>query len=376
MRNSYLLLFTEISDRGGIEVFSRYFLDAISQSVNNTDIRVLLLDNDSPPNIDTINHGTNRLEYFCCNSKIPLFKKIKFMALFFWSVIFKRPKLIISNYINLLKPCVIIYPFLKIDYVVVAYGVDVWNLEGFLEKMVLKNAKRVASFSKFTTLKINEQIKLKGKIFPLPPPISANSFSPQPKNVHLMEKYTLKESKVILTVARLKTSEARKGYNSVIKVLPKVIKEIPNAKYLLVGSGNDIPRLKALVTALCLEDYVVFCGFVPNEKLIDYYNLCDVFIMPSEKEGFGIVFLEALACGKPVIAGNKDGAVDALLNGKLGVLVDPNNEEEIARAIIKVLRGEVDKSVLDGEYLREKVLEAYGLDKFKERVKTLIEVTL
>jgi glycosyltransferase involved in cell wall biosynthesis len=96
--------------------------------------------------------------------------------------------------------------------------------------------------------------------------------------------------------------------------------------------------------------------------------------MPSKGEGFGIVFLEALACGKPVIAGNKDGSRDALLDGELGILVDPDNIDEIAETIVKVLKKDVPEKLLDGKYLRKRVLEVYGFDKFKERVRDLLRV--
>jgi len=91
--------------------------------------------------------------------------------------------------------------------------------------------------------------------------------------------------------------------------------------------------------------------------------------MPSKKEGFGIVFLEALACGKPVIAGNKDGSVDAVLNGELGILVNPDDEDDIAKELIKVLKNDVSKKLINSEYLRTKVLEHYGIDRFIEKVK-------
>jgi len=128
--------------------------------------------------------------------------------------------------------------------------------------------------------------------------------------------------------------------------MKEIVKEIPNAKYILGGSGDDVGRIKNLIRDNNLHEKVILTGFIPDEEIVDYYNLCDVFVMASRKEGFGIVFIEALACSKPVIAGNKDGSVDALLNGELGVSVDPDNIEEISRAIIKVLKGEADKRLL------------------------------
>ena len=114
-------------------------------------------------------------------------------------------------------------------------------------------------------------------------------------------------------------------------------------------------------------------GFIPDEELCDYYNLCDVFAMPSKGEGFGIVYLEALACGKPTIGGNQDGAIDALCNGELGVLVDPDNIEQIAQAIVDILQGKHPLPILyQPDLLRQKVIEIYGFDKFKERLALIL----
>ncbi|MBA7664368.1 GDP-mannose-dependent alpha-(1-6)-phosphatidylinositol monomannoside mannosyltransferase [subsurface metagenome] len=118
---------------------------------------------------------------------------------------------------------------------------------------------------------------------------------------------------------------------------------------------------------------VILTGYVPDNKLVDYYNLCDVFVMPSKKEGFGIVFLEALACGKPVIAGNKDGSVDAILNGNLGALVDPDNLEQITESIINFFSGNLSDCFHDPEYLRATVLKHYGLEVFHRKAAKLLE---
>jgi glycosyltransferase involved in cell wall biosynthesis len=95
--------------------------------------------------------------------------------------------------------------------------------------------------------------------------------------------------------------------------------------------------------------------------------------MPSKQEGFGIVFLEALACGKPVIAGNRDGSKEALLDGKLGVLVDPDNINEIAEAIINILLKNAPTQFLNADYLRDMVINNFGFEKFSKKVKELFE---
>ena len=141
--------------------------------------------------------------------------------------------------------------------------------------------------------------------------------------------------------------------------------------YILGGKGSDKPRLEALIRDLQLEDVVTLAGYIPDHELCGFYNLCDVFAMPSKAEGFGIVLLEALACGKPVIAGNQDGSVDALINGKLGVLVDPDNVAEIAEALMLVLTKRHPLGILqDPERLRAEAIAAYGYPRFVETLVT------
>ena len=104
---------------------------------------------------------------------------------------------------------------------------------------------------------------------------------------------------------------------------PPSLARVPDAAYLIVGSGDDQPRLERLAREAGVGDRVVFAGQVADAELADYFALADVFAMPSTGEGFGIVFLEAAASGLPVIGGNRDGSVDALADGRIGRLVDP-----------------------------------------------------
>ncbi len=365
-----LLLFTEISDKGGIEVFSKYFLSSILDYEKETKFDSILVNNKEPPKIEK---NCNEINYFCCDSQYKLIKKLKFVFFFLKSLIFEKPEYIISNHISLLRLYSYLHPLFKIKYGFVGYGIDVWNLDK-TDKKIIKDAKVIAPFSNYTANKIKKQIKSEYSSILFPPLVEENKFFIKPKNKELIKKYNLKKSNIILTVSRLFSTEKYKGYDHIITALPNIIKKIPDVKYLIIGKGNDLPRIKKMVEELNLESYVIFCGFVPNNLLIEYYNICDIFAMPSKGEGFGMVFLEALACGKPVIAGNRDGSCDALLNGELGVLIDPENLQDLEETIINVLNKKIPKKLLDKKYLRKKVIEIYGINKFKERTKKFIEM--
>jgi glycosyltransferase involved in cell wall biosynthesis len=179
---------------------------------------------------------------------------------------------------------------------------------------------------------------------------------------------------VILTVCRLDESEGYKGYDQLINALPGIRREAPGARYIIVGKGTDRSRIEKLIDENGLRDAVILAGYVPDDELADYYNLCDIFAMPSLGEGFGIVYLEALACGKPVLAGNRDGSRDALADGALGLLVDPENTDEIASQISRALRREHTHPILfNPRMLRQRVIELFGFEAFKHTVNEVLE---
>lgn len=340
-----LFLTTGVSSVGGISKYNRVLLKVLRELEND----VLMIDRNG-------------------------LSKINFIFQSFFQVLKQKPDLIICSHLNFSPLCFLFQTVFGKNYIVIVYGTEVWDIKQKWKRIGLTNAKAIISISHYTKNRILEQMpEVKEKICILSPSINGREFYPKPKPQYLLDKFSLDNKKIILTVARLEKSEGHKGYDKIIKALPKVIKEIPNLKYLLVGEGSDLPRMKELVKNLRLEDYVVFCGFIPDNDLIDYYNLCDVFVMPSKQEGFGIVYIEVLACGKPVIAGTEDASGGTLLRGELGILVDPDNIDEIAKAIIKVLKKEVPDRILDSQYLRKRVIEIYGLDKFKEEVKILFK---
>ncbi len=154
-------------------------------------------------------------------------------------------------------------------------------------------------------------------------------------------RHGLDGARVILTVGRL---IERKGHDVVLRALPRVRAAVGPVRYLIVGSGPEQPRLAALARELGCDADVVFAGRVSEEELPAYYAACDVFAMPSRAlaqrdgiEGFGIVFLEAGACGRAVVGGRSGGVEDAVLDGETGVLVDPLSVDEVAEALTRLL---------------------------------------
>jgi len=141
-----------------------------------------------------------------------------------------------------------------------------------------------------------------------------------------------------MTLGRLDSYERYKGFDVIIELLPKLSEIIPNLAYLIVGEGSDRERLEQKVRSLNLQEQVIFTGFISEAKKADHYCLADVYVMPSKGEGFGFVFLEAMACGIPVVASKVDGSCEAVRNGLLGIIVNPDDPEEVKAGIIEALK--------------------------------------
>ena len=140
---------------------------------------------------------------------------------------------------------------------------------------------------------------------------------------------------VVLTVARLRLS---KGIQRVIGAMPRIVSEAPGTRYVIVGDGPDGEHLVRLAAASPVADAITFLGALSDDAKFDCYSRCDVFALSSEREGFGIAYLEANAFGKPVVGGRVGGVPDAVVHGTTGLLVDPRSESEIAEAIIRLLK--------------------------------------
>jgi glycosyltransferase involved in cell wall biosynthesis len=178
-------------------------------------------------------------------------------------------------------------------------------------------------------------------------------------------RYGLGGKTVILTLARLDTLERVKGVDQVLEILPRLLSRRPELTYLVVGDGSDKSRLEEKARSLGVADKVVFTGRVDERHKVAHYRLADAFVMPSRWEGFGFVFLEALACGIPVVASRIDGGREAVRDGALGALVDPLDPDDLVRGIEEALskpRGTVPEG-----------LEYFAFNNFTSRVHTFVD---
>jgi len=359
------------STTGEIQAFSRYLIDAVRAGASSKYFRALIK-NDLPDVIP----DKRALHNFNAYGNWPLRLRSARFALgcmrHAWR---ERPGLIVSTHLNFGPLAMVARQSIGAPYILVAHGIDAWGITNASRKKALRKADLTLAVSNYTRDRLIQEVGLDAaRVKILPNTFAAERFAIAPKPPQLLQRYGLRpDTPVILTVCRLADTECYKGYDQIIKAMPEIVRAVPEARYLLVGKGPDRPRIERLIAEAGVQDAVILAGFVPDEELAEHYNLCDIFAMPSRAEGFGIVYLEALACGKPVLAGNKDGSRDALGGGELGLLVDPDDTAEIAAEIIRVLRREHwRQEIFNPELLRRRVIELFGFEAFKHAVADLL----
>jgi phosphatidylinositol alpha-1,6-mannosyltransferase len=217
------------------------------------------------------------------------------------------------------------------------HGVEAWQRPSLLVRRAAESSTLVTAVSRYTRRRMFDWANIDPARVKVLPNTVDSRFIPGPKPDHLIARHGLAGRKVLLTVSRLAAGERYKGHDRVILALPNVLQRHPDAIYVIAGDGDDRGRLQEMAKTSNVAHAVRFIGRVADRDLPDYFRLADVFVMPSTGEGFGIVYLEAAASGIPVIAGDGDGSPDALADGVLGTLIDPNNPDQLIGAIIAIL---------------------------------------
>jgi len=281
----------------------------------------------------------------------------------------KNPRfdLIVCGHINLLPIAWFLRRWLLVPLLLEIYGIDAWRPTGrWLTNILVNKIDAFVAISQVTKTRFLEWTNLpecRGVV--LPNAVHTEYFGPGLKIQNLLDRYRMKNKTVLMTVGRLSSDERYKGIDETMEVLPDLIESVPNIAYLIVGDGSDRQRLEEKAMSLGIADRVAFSGFVPEAEKANHYRLADVYVMPSSGEGFGFVFLEAMACGIPVIASKRDGSREAVRDGQMGILVDPANRDEIKGAILKALtlpRGTVPEG-----------LAYFSYDNFKMRLHAIID---
>ncbi len=293
----------------------------------------------------------------------------KKLSLLFWLMTKGRTAdVLILSHSNLLRIVTWVKKLNKnCKVVLIAHGIEVWK--------PVKNMQFVDTFvavSNFTASKlISENAVAAEKITVINNCLDPFLKKAASKEVALEKKIQLgigENQSVLFALTRLAATERHKGYDKVIRILGKIRREKGLAfHYVIAGKYTAEEQAYILKTAResGMEGLVQLVGFVSEEDLPVYFQLADAYILPSKKEGFGITFIEAMHYGLPVIAGNQDGSVDALLNGPLGTLVNPDDDNEIEAAVLNIVSNPLE-FLPDAELVKKH----FGYEKYRDNWKT------
>jgi glycosyltransferase involved in cell wall biosynthesis len=283
----------------------------------------------------------------------------------------EEPDLVVITHAHFSPAARILSQLKRIPAAVSAHGVEVWDLPPGMTRNGLLAADTILPVSDYTKNRLKAELQLPDDKFQVVPnTFDPVRFCPATGSGDLRGRYGLKATdQVILCVSRLEASEQYKGYRQILQVLPSLARRIPHLKFLLVGRGNDRANIEKLIDELKLRDLVILAGFVTALELPDHYRMADAFAMPSKREGFGIVYLEAMGCGKMCLGGNKDAAVDALRHGELGRLVDPDNLPELEDGLFRLLTGPKPSP----QEIHDRASRYFGRPAFRAKVRTVLE---
>lgn len=246
----------------------------------------------------------------------------------------QRFDVVICGHVNLLR-LMRLFSGVKLLFV---HGIDAWkpwrSRAGGTANEQLRHIDAIVAVSEITRSRLLDWSGFPGPTHILRNAIRMEEYGLHPPSATLLERYELAGRRVLLTVGRLVDRERYKGHDEVIEILGDLPDDVV---YLVAGGGNDLARLQAKSEDLGVGGRVRFTGDFPDSMKTDIYAASSVYVMPSRGEGFGRVFHEALACGLPAIGSKHDGGREALLDGRLGILVDPASPAELRSAILEQL---------------------------------------
>jgi phosphatidyl-myo-inositol dimannoside synthase len=242
---------------------------------------------------------------------------------------------IICCHIHLVPLAWLLGRLIKVPIILQIYGLEAWQpTRRLLTDYLVRKVDGIVSISKYTLERFSHWSGVsENRCALLPNAVHLDEYDSTVSGERFRRRLGLSGRKVLLTFGRLVSKERAKGFDEVLEVLPDLLEEDQDIRYVIAGDGPDQARLQLKVEDLGLSACVHFVGMVDEREKNELYCAADLFVMPSRGEGFGFVFLEALACGLPSIGSTVDGSREALIDGEIGTLVDPGDHEALKAAI-------------------------------------------
>lgn len=278
-----------------------------------------------------------------------------------------RFDLVYCAHVNLAPIALAAARLFRVPMLLTIYGIEAWRPSPRkLVNRAVARADLVASISQVTLDRFRTWSPVADdRTAILPNAISLEKFGAGPRDPALIARYGLGTRRVLMTFGRMDASERYKGFDQVLDLIAS-IGVSHNLHYLLAGDGDDRSRLEQKAHELGIADRVSFTGYIAEAEKAAHYRVADVYVMPSDGEGFGFVLIEALACGIPAIGSVTDGGREALRNGMLGRLVDPYDPDALRKAVTDAL--DEPRTIPDG-------LSYFAFPAFTARWRALVART-
>lgn len=301
--------------------------------------------------------------------------KLRFLARVIWQAIRWRPDFMICTHLGVARAAQTAEGLFRIPYWIVLHGIEVWGDLPPAKYRALMRAQRLIANSQFTLDVTVSRHSLVGK--------ETNLLSPSFQEVPPKDLTISAENSrpTVLTVGRLSGSERYKGHDVMLEAWIEVHRRFPDAVYVIVGDGDDRLRLGARAKTFGISDSVIFAGALSGAALQNEYERCHVFALPAwtdldpnapRGEGFGIVFLEAMSHGKPVVGPKFGAPAEFIHSGEHGLLVNPLDPTEVAQALIELLR-QPDHAKQMGQAAREWVNKQFSYGMFCDRLRGILK---
>lgn len=361
-KRKVLVLAPSLKSIGGVQSYIRTLVDALNVVLGSDRVRVVAVAGD-PEIRDDGNLALRRSV------------KIRFLASAVATAVSWSPDLTICAHVGLAPAARVIQKITRTPYWLVLYGIEVWGELPAAKAKALRGAARYVSITRFTLDATIARHNLKEPGASILPPTLLKSRPQAPDSSYVASKGSVRPT--VLTVGRIAASERYKGHDAVLDAWPEVLRRVPDAVYWIVGEGDDRHRLELRAREMGITDSVHFAGSVSQEELDVCYDRCSVFAMPARTEldartprgeGFGIVFLEAMAHGKPVVGPRVGAPAEFIRSGEHGLLVDPANSGELAGALLELLEDPARAKRM-GEAGKNWVAREFSFDRFCERLR-------
>ena len=308
--------------RGGIAQYNRDFFGALADSGLVSLIAVLPR---RAPDPIVLPPGISQAA--------PHLGRISYLLSAFRSVLGRPVDLVFCGHLYMAPLAVLVARWCRAKLIVQMHGIEAWSRPSLLQRRAVEAADLILCVSRHTRARVIEWAAIAPERVLVLPNTVGESFTPGDGSA-LRRNWGLQDKRVLLTVGRMDAREGYKGHDRVIAAIPQLVITGHDVVYVVVGDGDDRARLRALAAEQGVAERVRFEGVLGQDELAEAYRMADLFVMPSTGEGFGIAFLEAMACGTPALGLAAGGAVDAFADGEFGTMA---SEVEFAPTLARLL---------------------------------------